>query len=293
MPSQAMTRRAVRRRKPRQRSRAVDVLLFLFLLLLGAFMALPLVYVFSNAFKPMDELFLFPPKFFPSSPTFQNVRDLFTIMESSSVPMLRYIFNTVFITLTGTVGYILLASMCAFVLTKKSFPGQNLIFQVIWVSLMFSASVTTIPNFIIMTRLGMVDTYWALIIPAMGQPMGLYLMRQFMIQIPDSLIEAATIDGAGDFRCFWKIVMPLSRPAWLTLMIFSVQGLWNQGESILIYSESLKTFPYALTQIVAGGVARAGVGAAATMLIIIVPVGLFIISQGNIMQTMATSGMKD
>lgn len=286
-------RRHLLKRAKVNRSHAGNFVVFMFILILGLFMAIPLVYAISNSFKPLDELWIFPPPLFPNQPTLENYTGLFSLMGSSWVPMSRYLFNTVFITVVGTFGQVILSAMCAYPLAKHPFPGNKFIFKLIFFSLMFSGAVTGIPSYLIMVELNWVDTYQALIIPAMGSSMGLYLMKQFMEQIPDALLEAARIDGAGEWRIFWGIVMPMVKPAWLTLIVFSVQGLWNMGASSLIYSEQLKTFPYAITQIISGGIARAGVSTAVTVLMMIVPLTVFIITQSNILETMATSGVKE
>ena len=268
---------------------AIMVVLFTFAIV----MALPMVLIIANAFKPLDELWIFPPKLYAMNPTLSNFRDMFFIMSDSDVPFLKYVFNTVFITVMGTVGNIILSSMCAFVLAKKKFPGSTVIFKMIVFSLMFSATVGQIINYITMASFRWIDTYLALIIPACASSLGLYLMKQFIEQIPDSLIEAARIDGAGQWKVFWQIVMPNVKPAWLTLMLLSVQSLWGLGETPYIYKEELKTLPYALGQILAGGVARAGVGAAVTVFMMIVPILIFIVSQSNIIETMSSSGIKE
>ena len=268
-------------------------MMFLVMLAFAGFMAFPMIVIIGNAFKPLDELWVFPPKMFPKHGTFKNFQDMFNVLSNSWVPFLRYIFNSVFITVVGTVGHIVLASMCAYPLAKKNFPGRNIIFNIIVLSLMFNATVTAIPNYITMAKLGWVDSHLALIIPAFASSLGLYLMKQFIEQLPDSLIEAARIDGASQWYTFWYIVMPNVKSAWLTLMLLSVQSLWAIGANRFIYKEELKTFPYALSQILAGGIARAGVGAAVTVLMMIVPIGIFIFSQRNIIDTMSTSGMKD
>ena len=282
-----------RRSKRVSRSRAGTAVLFVFLLLLALFSAFPMLVIIGNAFKPLDELWVYPPKLFPSAPTLLNFRDMFTIMEDSWVPLLRYAFNSVFITAVGTAGHIILASMAAFPLAKKKFRGRNLIFNTIVFSLMFNASVTAIPSYLVMARLGWVDTPWAIIMPAFASSLGLYLMKQFMEQLPDALLEAARIDGASQWYTFWKIVMPNVKSAWLTLLLLSVQSLWGIGANRFIFKEELKTLPYALGQIISGGIARAGVGAAVTVTMMIVPILIFVFSQSNIIDTMASSGMKD
>lgn len=275
------------------RSVGGNIAVYSVLILVGAFMLMPLVYVVSSAFKPLDELFVFPPKFFVENPTWDNFSDLLTIMSESWVPFSRYLFNTVFITVVGTAGCIIITSMAAFILAKYKFPGSRMIFKVVVVSLMFSGYVTQIPNYLIMAKLGWVDTLLAVIVPAMAMPMGLFLIKQYVEGIPDVLIEAATIDGASLWRIYWKIIMPMCKPAWVTVIIFSVQSLWNSKAANYIYSEELKTLPYALQQIIKGGVSRTGVASAVTVIMMIVPICTFIFSQRQVMETMASSGIKD
>lgn len=275
------------------RSRWGTALLVVVPLALGILMALPMVLMISNAFKPRDELFVFPPRLFPSNPTLGNFRDMFVVMSSSFVPFMRYIFNSLFVTAVGSGGHIIISSMCAFPLAKKRFPGRDVIFQIIVLSLMFNATAATISNYLIISYLGWLDSYLALIVPAFGAPIGLYLMKQFMEQIPDSLLEAARIDGASQWYIFWRIVMPNVRSAWLTLLLLSVQSLWGLGDNIFIYKEEMKTLPYALGQILTAGVARTNVGAAVSACMMIIPVSIFIISQSNIIETMSSSGLKD
>lgn len=285
---------ARRKKKLRQnRSFGGDLAVYLILIMFGAFMALPLVLVTCNAFKPMDELLKNPPDLLVRNPTLDNFSDLFVIMGQSWVPFSRYIFNTVFITAAGTAGQLLVASMGAYVLAKYDFPGGKKLFTLITTALMFNGYVTSIPNYLIMAGIGWVDTYLAAIIPALAAPMGLFLMKQFMEGIPDALIEAAKIDGAKEWGIFARIVMPNVKPAWLTLIIFSVQSLWNNPQSGYLYSEELKTLSYALNQVVAGGIARQGAGAAVGLITMIVPIGVFIFSESNVLETMASSGIKD
>ena len=282
----------ISRRHP-NRSIAGDILIYFMLLLIGAAMAFPLVYLVGSSLKPLDELFRFPPPVWPQHPTMDNFSDLFVTMGQSWVPFSRYLINTVLITAVGTFGHLVIASMAAFVLAKYEFPGGKTFFAVVTTCLMFSGYVTGIPNYLIMSSLGMIDTYWALILPAFAAPIGLFLMKQFMEGLPTALIEAATIDGANQFRIFWSIVMPNVKPAWLTMIIFSVQSLWNTSAATVIYSEARKTLVYALQQIQAGGIARTGQVAAANVIIVAVPILIFVFSQSRILETMASSGIKD
>ncbi len=284
---------AFRPQKRLNRSFMVSFMLFGLLLLFGSFMALPLVYAVNNAFKPLDELFIFPPQFLVRNPTIENFTDLISIMGNSWVPFSRYVANTLLITLVGTAGHILLASAAAYPLAKFRFPGSGMLFKIVVLSLMFSPHVTAIPNYLVMSQLGWINTQAAIIVPSLAFPLGLFLMKQFMEQIPDALIEAAKIDGANEYRLFWQIVMPNVKPAWLTLMILQFPALWGTDGGNFIYSENLKTLHYALSQVIQGGIARAGVGAAVALLLMTVPILLFIISQSSVIQTMATSGMKE
>ncbi len=276
------------------RSAGGDAGITFMLILLGFVMFIPMYYVVIQSLKPLDELFMFPPRFYVINPTFDNFVDLFTLMGDSWVPFSRYIFNTVFITLCGTVGNLALASMAAYSLSKLKFPGRNAIFQIIVMSLMFHSTVNQVTHFIILSAFGWIDTYLSIIVPSMATTMGLYLMKQFMeSSVPDTVLESARLDGASEFRTFLIIAMPMVKPAWLTLMIECFKSLWNSGASIYIHSEELKTFNYAINQIVTGGVARSGAAAAAIVVMMLVPILIFVINQSKIIETMGSSGMKD
>ena len=282
----------ITRRHP-NRSIAGDIIIYLMLFLVAVAMAFPLIFLLGSSLKPLDELFRFPPPVWPTHPTADNFSDLFVTMGQSWVPFSRYLTNTVLITVLGTFGHLVVAGMAAFVLSKFEFPGRKTFFAVVTTCLMFSGYVTGIPNYLIMSKLGMIDTYWSLILPAFAAPIGLFLMKQTMDGLPTALIEAATIDGAGRFRIFWSIVMPNVKPAWLTMIIFSVRDLWNTSAANVIYSEAKKTLVYALQQIQAGGIARTGQVAAANVIIVAVPILIFVFSQSQILETMASSGIKD
>ena len=285
-------KKIVKRRKP-NRSVVGDVVIYFLLFLIALAMVFPLVFAVSSALKPLDELFLFPPKVFAQNPTMDNFQDLFVTMGKSWVTFSRYIFNTVFITVVGTAGHLIIASMGAFVLAKYEFPGSKLFFSIVVTALMFNGYVTAIPNYLIISKLGWIDTYWAIIVSAFAAPMGLFLMKQFMEGLPMSLVEAAMIDGASRWKIFIQIIMPNVKPAWLTLIIFSVQNLWNNKAATFIYSEEKKTLVYALQQIQSGGIARTGQAAAVTVVVMVVPILIFVLSESQILETMASSGLKD
>ena len=276
------------------RSAGGDTGITVMLTLLGALMFIPMYYVVIQSLKPLDELFMFPPRFYVINPTLDNFADLFTLMGDSWVPFSRYIFNTVFITICGTLGNLVLASMAAYSLAKLRFPGRNAIFQIIVMSLMFHSTVNQVTHFIILSSFGWIDTYLSIIVPSMATTMGLYLMKQFMeTSVPDTVLESARLDGASEFRTFLIIAMPMVKPAWLTLMIECFKSLWNAGASVYIHSEELKTFNYAIQQIISGGVARSGAGAAAIVVMMAVPIIIFVVNQSQIIETMGSSGMKD
>ncbi len=276
------------------RSAGGDAGITIFLVILGVFMFLPMFYAIAQSFKPLDELLRFPPRFLPISPTTKNYADLFRLMNTSWVPFSRYIFNTVLITVAGTGGNLIFGSLAAYVFSKMRFPGRQVMFQLVVYSLMFHSTVGSITSFIIMSKIHFVDTYWAMLVPAWGSTLGLYLMKQFMdSSVSDSVLESARLDGAKEFRIFLTIAMPMVKPAWLTLIVYSFQSLWNYGTTIYVYSEQLKTFNYAINQIIAGGIVRSGAGAASGVVMMLVPVIVFLITQSNIIETMSTSGMKD
>jgi ABC-type glycerol-3-phosphate transport system permease component len=276
------------------RSVGGDLGITIMLTFLGAFMFLPMLYVVMQSLKPLDELWMFPPRFIVMNPTLNNFSDLFVLMNTSWVPFSRYIFNTVLVSVCGTAGNLLFASMCAYSLAKIKFPGRKWIFKTIRTSLMFHETVTAVTRFTIMSVLLLIDTPLALIIPAFGSTLGLYLMKQFMeTNVNDSVLESSRLDGASEWKTFWVIAMPMVKPAWLTLIIYCFQGLWNAGSSIYIHSEQFKSFNYAIGQITAGGIKRAGASAASQVIMMMVPIAVFVISQSNIIETMGSSGMKD
>lgn len=267
-------------------------MVFLVLLLFGVFFAFPVVYAVITAFKPMNEILIFPPRFFVRHPTLNNFTELSNMADSFWVPLVRYIFNSVFVTACGTLGHLLLSSMAAYPLAKHPFPGAGWIKKIIVFSLLFTASVTYLPQYIVLAQLNLIDTYAALIFPALQSSLGLYLMMNFMSTLPEEMLEAARIDGAREVTIYWKIVMTNVKPAWMTLIIFSFQGLWNSTGGSLIYSEELKVLPAVMSQITSGGIARAGVSSAAALILMIPPILIFILAQKNVIQTMSTSGMK-
>ncbi len=273
------------------RSAGGDVGITVLLVLLGSFMFLPLWYQIANSLKPLGELNMTPPRFYVMKPTLKNFADLFTNINATWVPISRYIFNTVIISVGATVGCLILGSMSAYSISKIRFPGHKIVMNIIVYSLMISSTVQSLTNFIVYVALGWLNTYYISIVPVWASTLGLYLMKQFIdSNVSDEMIEAARIDGANELYIFGRIVMPLVKPAWLTLIITTFQQVWNSGASPYVWSEQLKTFNSAITTI---SQVSQGAASAATVLTMSVPIIIFVVSQAQIVETMGTSGMKD
>lgn len=276
------------------RSRTGTIFIFVILLLACAFSAMPLIYSVAQSLKPLEELYAFPPRFLVVNPTMENYEKLFQLTDSLWVPFSRYLFNSLFVAVVGTVVYVIIAAMAAYALAVGSFPGAKLLNHIIVKALLFSSPVLMVSQYLILSRTGMLNTYRAMLLPALAAPLGLFLMRQFILQmIPVSILEAARMDGAGTFRTFFCVVMPMVKPAWLTLSIFTFQSLWAGAGAAYIYKEEYKVLPTVLNQIAAGGTARAGVAAAASVILIIPPVLFFLLVQSRVIETMSASGIKE
>ncbi len=283
----------MRKNRIKNRSIFVTFLIFLFLAVLGVFMALPMVYSVMQSFKPLEELFIFPPRFFVTNPTLKNYKDLSFLVSNLWIPFERYLFNTVLVTVVTTCSYLAVATLAAYPLAKHHFIGKKVINNLITLALMFSGSVVSLPQYIIISKLGLIDTYGAIILPSLASTMGIYLCINYLNSLPDSILESARIDGAGEYRIWWSIVMPNIRPAIMTVLIFQFQGSWNSTGGGYIFSEKLKMLPTAVSQISSSGIARSGVGAAGAVFMMLPPIIVFVLSQSGVMETMAHSGIKD
>jgi ABC-type glycerol-3-phosphate transport system permease component len=272
---------------------------YLILLPLALFMLLPMAFIFSHAFKPPDELFAYPPRFFVINPTFKNFIDLFSKMSSSGVPVSRYLFNSIIITSVTIVASILVSSTAAYALSKKRFKLKKALFAINTVALMFVPIAVTIPRFLIIQKLGLMDTFWVHVLPALAMPVGLFLIKQFIDGIPDEIIEAARIDGANDLYIYFQIILPMIKPAIATIAILTFQATWNNADtsSLFINDESLKTFAFYLTTLTstsagANTVAGQGIAAAASLIMFLSNLIIFFFLQSQVMSTMAHSGLK-
>lgn len=271
------------------------IIVYILMVILVLFTSLPLIYMVSTAFKPLKELYLFPPTFFTKHPTLQNFRQLFDTASSGSVPMTRYLFNS--ITTTGIMVFltVIISSMGAYSLEKLKPPGHKMIFRAVIVGLMFVPPVAQIPIYIVMSKLHLLNTYAALIVPSLATPMYLFLMKQFMSQVPDSMIESARIDGASELRIFFRIIMPATKPAWCTVIVFAFCSQWNNSGNSIVYvtDQSMKTLPYVLSSIGSGSASMTGAQAAATLLTTSVTIVIYAIMQKNVLSTMSYAGIDE
>jgi len=274
--------------------------IFLYVVVIATvlFSALPLIYMISTSLKPLDELFVFPPRFFVNNPTSENFKTLFMAMNSSVVPFTRYLFNSIVVSGTIVFFSIMVCSLGAYGLVKHSPGGARVISLIVTSALMFSVYVTQVPNYFVVKEFGLLDSYAALILPKIAVAYNFFLMQQFITQIPDTLLEAARIDGAGELRIFFRLVMPMLKPAWATLVVFSFIANWNDYFSPLIFitDQSMKTLPLAL-QSIAGSIgtvdiSRFGASSAASFIMTIPTITLFFLMQRMVMNTMAFSGIK-
>ena len=257
---------------------------------------LPIMYIVFTAFKPIGELFAYPPKFITLRPTLDNFKKLFEASEDTIFPLSMYLFNSVVSTLAVVLIGLMIAVAAAYVLSKKRFRGREIIFKMNTLSMMFVATAVSIPRYLIIKEVGLIDSFWANIIPMLATPVGVFLLKQFVDQLPDALIEAAKIDGANDYQIIWKIVLPLIKPALATVAILLFQNSWNSMEAskLFINTESLKTFAFYMNTLSnsGNGVAGVGISAAASLLMFLPNVVLFVMMQSKVMNTMAHSGMK-
>ena len=269
------------------------VFIFILLFVLGAFMILPIYLTLVMSVKPVEELFVFPPKLYTLNPTLDNFKDMFDTLNEMWVPFSRYVFNSVFVTAAVTVSQCVFSAMAAFVLAKYKFPGSRFLNSVIIIALLYQSNVIYIMQYIVMNKLHLINTYWALILPSVASPICVFLMRQSISQLPDSIIESAKVDGAGAFTICWKIVMPNQKPALMTLIIFAFQAAWNIQGGSFVYDESRKTLPTVVQQAAESGLARAGVAMASSVFMLLPPVIIFMAAQKYVIETMAYSGIKE
>lgn len=276
------------------RSTAGNIGYFTILILFGLFTVFPLFYCIITSLKPLEELLIFPPRFWVARPTFDNFRVLPALLSNLEVPLSRYFFNTLFITVVTVVFSILIGSMAAFTFSKSRIKGANFSFKLITTMMLYNGATLGVPQYLIFSTMRIIDTYWVYILPALASTVNCFLMKQFMdASVNDSLLEAARIDGAGVFAMYWKIVMPIMKPAIMTVLLFAFQGMWSVIPGGTIFSEELKTLPYVMSSVAAGGIARQGSSMAITVVLMIPPILVFLVTQSNVLETMGSSGIKE
>ncbi|WP_178723331.1 ABC transporter permease subunit [Clostridia bacterium] len=274
------------------RSRVGNAALFVVMIALSVLMIAPLVYSVINSFKPLDELFAYPPRFFVVRPTMENYSMLFKLVANMRVPFSRYLFNSAFITALTTVASVVIASMAAYPLAKYKLR-LGWLFDLVVLTLLFNGTVLALPQYVIMARLHLINTMLVYIIPNLAAPLGLFLMKQFMERIPMPLIESARIDGATQFQIFFRIVMPQVKPAWMTLTLFTFQSVWAQQPLNMVFDENLKLLNMAFTNVIAAGISRMGPSMASAVVLMLPLIVVFLVTQSNVIETMSASGIKE
>lgn len=276
------------------RSKFGNFMYVFILVLYGAFSLLPLIYCVATSFKPLDELMIFPPKFFVTRPTVQNYMALPGLLSNLKVPLLRYIFNSLFVSFVSTLLYVFIATMAAFTLSQSSFKGKQVLFMIVQFALLFNSYTLAIPRYLIYSKLNIINTYWVMILPYISSAMGVFLMKQYMDgSIPKALMEAAKIDGASIPHIFFRIVFPIIKPCWLTLTLFGFRDIWAAIPDGTVFAESLKTLPSIMSQITSGGIARSGSAMAVTVIMMIPPIIVYFVSQSNVLESMNSAGIKE
>ncbi|MDE6672298.1 MAG: carbohydrate ABC transporter permease [Ruminococcus sp.] len=275
------------------RKKSGDIIIFIFLAVSGVFMFFPVYLTIVMSVKPPEELFIFPPEVYTSRPTLNNFTEMFEAIRQNRVPFSRYVFNSLTVTVSVTFLQTVIISMAGFVLAKCQFAGRNLINKIIVISLLYQSNVIYIMQYVIINKLGLIDSLSALILPSIASPVGLFLMKQSISQIPDSIIDSAKTDGAGLFRICWQIVIPNQKPALMTLIIFAFQTSWNMQSGAFIFHEEYKTLPTVINQISVTGLARAGISMAGAVFMLVPPAIIFTLAQSQIIETMTYSGIKN
>ncbi len=276
------------------RSKAGNFFYVLFLIFFGSFSVLPLIYCIVTAFKPLEELLVYPPKLYVVNPTLQNFMALPDLLSNLKIPLSRYIFNSFFVTVITTLLYVFIAAMAAFTLAKSKIRGRRVFFLVVQLALLFNGTTLSVPLYLIYSWLGIIDTYWVMILPYIASTMGVFLMKQYMESaLPDALMEAAEIDGAGPVRIFFEIAMPIVKPCWLTLTMFGFRDVWAAIPDGTVFNEALKTLPTIMSQVTAGGIARSGSAMAVTVIMMVPPILVYLVSQSNVIEAMSSAGIKE
>lgn len=272
-------------------------ILVVLMIIFSAFMLLPIVYIFNHAFKPYHELFVYPPTIFVREPSLQNVNELLAVTSRATVPMVRYLFNSIIISGLAVVLVTAVSALCAYPLSKHKFRGSKFIFGTIITMLMYTPEVVQIPRYLVVSNLGIMNTYFGHLLPMIAMPIGVFLLKQFIDQVPDALLEAARMDGANEFMVFLRIVVPVCMPAVATVSILAFQNSWGNIETSALFmlDDEMKSFAFflsTLTNNLANNVAMQGAAAFSSLIMFIPNLIIFILLQSKVITTMAHSGIK-
>ncbi|MCR5694617.1 MAG: carbohydrate ABC transporter permease [Clostridia bacterium] len=280
-------------KKAKKRRDIAPIVITIVLAFAGVISALPIVYLFVTALKPAEELFLYPPRFYVSNPTLKNFSDLVSITSNTMVPFTRYLFNTIIITALYMFALIVVGTMACYPLSKHRFPGSGPLFKLVTNALLIISGAATIPSYIIITGLHLDNTYLVYIIPGLANCTCMFLLKQFLDQVPYTIFEAGKIDGASEWQLYTKIALPLLRNAQATCVILTFPGIWGDAgtSTTYIYDEQLRTFAFFMSTL-QGGLARTGANAAAALIMTLPSIIVFVVSQSSVMDTMAHSGIK-
>ncbi len=275
---------------------ANQIPIYLFLIPLAIFMGMPIVFIINHAFKPLSELFAFPPRFFVENPSFENFQKLFQQASTSAVPLSRYIFNSAVVTIIVLIANIVIGALAAFAMSKLRFKGKYTMLEVNNLAMMFVGVAVVIPRYLVIDHMGITNTYWAHVLPLLAAPVGVFLIKQFTDQVPDSLVEAAIIDGASYWQVFLKVIMPMVKPALATIAVMTFQSVWGNVETSSMFTtrESMRTLTFFMNSLATntGSVAGQGMAAAASLIMFLPNLIIFIAMQSKVMNTMAHSGIK-
>ena len=276
------------------RSTFGNIMIALILIGAGLFTILPLIYSISTSLKPLDEILAFPPRFFVTRPTFQNYAALPGLLNSLRVSAERYFINSIMLSVVITLGHIFIAAMAAYVFSQSKTKFMKTAFLIVQFTILFNGYTLAIPQYMIFSSMKIIDTYLVYILPALPSTIGVFLIKQFMdASLPPALIEAAKIDGASNPRILFSVVLPIAKPALLTLALFAFRDAWALVPSGTIFRDELRTLPQVMGQITGGGIARSGSAMAATVLLMIPPIIVYLLCQSNVLETMSNAGIKE
>jgi len=249
----------------------------------------PFIWMISTSFKSAESVFTFPPQWIPKHPTIEQYQALFR-----EVNFLQFFKNSVIVAFGITLFSLFLNSLGGFAFAKHKFPGREKIFALLLATMMVPGQITMIPVFLMLKTVGLINSYWGLIIPAGASAFGIFLMRQFITTIPTDLIESARIDGCSEFRIYWTIILPLCKPVLAALGIFTFMGSWNAflWPLIVMIKENMYTLPVALANLSGQHATKFGLLMAGAVVVVVPVLIVFIVAQRYVIKGVAVTGLK-